>query len=171
VDGKLDMRWQCTLTIHKANHILDCFQRSMASRAREVILSLCSVLVRSHLEYCVQTWSPQYRRDMDLLECVQMRATKMIQEMDYLSYKVRLRELGLDSLEKRRLRGGLIVVFQYLKGSYRKEGDRLFSRICCDNTRGNGFKLKEGRFRLDIRKKIFYCESGVTLEQVAQRRG
>ena len=48
-----------------------------------------------------------------------------------------------------------MVAFQYLKGSYRKEGDRLFSRVCGDRTRGNGFKLKEGRFRLDVRKKYF----------------
>jgi len=47
------------------------------------------------------------------------------------------------------------MAFQYLKGSYRKEGDGLFSRVCGDRTRGNGFQLKEGRFRLDIRKKSF----------------
>ena len=54
-----------------------------------------------------------------------------------------------------RRREGSEVTFQYLKGSYRKEGDRLFSRVCGDRIRGNGFKLKEGRFRLDIRKKCF----------------
>jgi len=79
----------------------------------------------------------------------------MIQGLEHPSYEERLRELGLFSLEKRRLWGDPIAAFQYLKGAYRKDEDNHFSRACCDRTRSNGFVLREGGFRLDIRKKFF----------------
>jgi len=92
---------------------------------------------------------------MDEFEQVQRRATKMSRELEYLSYEDRLRELGPFIPEKRRLWGDLRAAFQYLKGVYRKYGEGLITRVCSDSKRGNGCKVKEGRFRLDIRKKFF----------------
>jgi len=155
VGEKLDMSQQCVLVAQKTNYILNCIPSSMASRLGEGILPVCSFLVRPHLESCVQLWSPQHREDLDLLEWVLRRAVKVIPALECLSYEGRLRELRLFSLEKKRLRGDLIVASQPLKGPYEKDGDGLFSRACSDRIRGNGLKLKEGRFRLDIRKNFF----------------
>ena len=112
------------LAAWKANCVLGCIKKRGSQQGEG---SDCAPLLSSHLQYCIQAWGPQYRKDVELLEQVQRRATKMISGLEHLSCEERLGELGLFSLEKRRLQADLIAAFQYLKGAYKqKEGTAVY---------------------------------------------
>ena len=110
--------------------------------------------MRGHILEAVKYWDWLVQDRHGAVGAGPEEATAMIRGLEPLCCEERLGELGLLSLGKRRLRGELIAAFQCLKGACKKDGNKLFSRARCDRTRGNGFKLKEDGFRLDIKKQF-----------------
>ena len=123
---------------------------------KKVIRTLYHSIVRPHLEYCVQFWSPYYRKDIDKLERVQRRITKIIPRLRNKSYDERLEELNLFSLSKRRLRGDLIEVFKIFKGFDNINVNDYFTLDRSNVTRNNGCKIVGKRFKTNEAKHFFF---------------
>jgi len=102
----------------KANRMLGMIKHKFIDRSKETIIPLYKSLVKPHLEYCCQIWSPYYKKDIKLIEGVQRRATKLVAGMQELTYNDRLKKLSLQRFEGRRMRSDLIETFKIVNRKY-----------------------------------------------------
>lgn len=154
VQNNLKVSAQCSKVVKTANKILGMVKRHFTTRDKITVLNLYKTLIRPHLEFCVQAWRPSLVKDIELLEGVQRRATKIIQNYDRLSYEERLQRLDLTTLETRRLRGDMIEVFKILNNFEDVDYTQFFN-LSCTNLRGHPMKLFKNRFCTNIGKFTF----------------
>jgi hypothetical protein len=155
IDQSMKFSEHCNRIVNSANSVLGMIRRTMSSKSKKIIVRLYKSLVRPKLEYCVQAWRPFLRKDIDKLEKVQRRATKMIDGCRFMSYEDRLKVTGLTTLEDRRNRGDIIEVFKMIKGFTKVDYREFFQLADNQKTRGHKFKLVKNRSRLEIRRNFF----------------
>ena len=156
ISSNLKPSQQCSEVVKKANKIISLIGRSFEYKSKDTILTLYNSLVRPLLEYCVQAWCPYYHKDVDKLERVQRRVTKMIPCLRNKSYEERLKELDLFSLKHRRLRGDLIQAFKIIKGIDNMDCSKYFTIDSSNYTRGNGCKIVGKSFKSHESKNNFF---------------
>jgi len=163
--SNLKVSQQCVQAACKASKVVRMIRRQFPVLDEHSFMILYKGSVRPHLEYAIQAWSPYLRKDIECLERVQRKATKLVQGLKNLSYMERLERLHLTTLEKCRLRGDLIETYKLLTG---RENIDCSSLLHLDdshyNTRGHQYKLKVQRSRLDVREEFLQQPSCHGLE-------
>ena len=154
MNANMKVSEQCRIAASKGNQVLGMIRRNITNKDESLIVPLYKAIVRPHLEYCIQAWSPYLRKDIDMLDKIQRRATKLIPGLRDLRYEERLKECGLTTLETRRLRGDQIEVIKIVNGY--ENIDFIFFEIKEGKiTRGYNYTLVKKQSRLDVRKYSF----------------
>ena len=157
-DKLLKVSEQCGIAASKRNKILGLIRRTIMYKEKQLIVPLYKAIVRPYLEYCIQAWRPYRKKDIDKLERIQRRATKMLKVMlRDLSYESRLLQCSLTTLETRRLRGDQIEVFKIVNGYEDIDRNMFFKlkELKGSRTRGHKAALVKEQCRLDMRKYSF----------------
>ena len=129
MNANMKVSEQCRIAASKGNQVLGMIRRNITYKEKCVIIPLCKAIVRPHLEYCIQAWSPYLRKDVNMIEIIQRRATKLIPGLRDLTYEERLKECGLTTQETRRLRGDQIEVFKILNGYENIDSNIFFKKL------------------------------------------
>ena len=155
IDNKLLYREHISGKVKTANKILGLIFRTFTYMDKDMFLDLYKTLVRPHLEYATPIWTPLYKKDSIMLENVQRRATRLVKALSGLTYQERLLELGLPSLEYRRLRADVIEVYKIINQIDKINIDKFFTFAQNAGTRGHSRKLYKKRSRLNVRANTF----------------
>ena len=156
MDKSLKIETHVTYCIKKANKMLGLIKRTFSYLNKDIFLVLYKTYVRPLLEYCQQAFSPYLAKDTNELEKVQRRATKMVKEICDLSYEDRLEKLGLYSLEYRRERGDLILMYQLVWNLIDVDNKQFFSFVTDPKTRGHSLRIKTPKAcKTEIRRNFF----------------
>lgn len=155
ITNKLKPEYHINEMCKKANKILGMIGRSLDFKTWGNMVRLFNSLVRPHLEYGSQFWNPHYKKDIAKIEKVQRRFTKMIPGMSRYSYKDRLLKLNMLTLEERRKRLDLIllykIIFKYVEMDFTN-----YIEFTDNQTRGHNFKIKKRKFYTDLGKYTFF---------------
>ena len=156
IDEDLNFKKHIQLSVNKANSIVGLIRRSFVYLDESMFTLLFKALVRPHLEYAASVWNPFKINDIDLIENVQRRATKLIPGLKALSYSERLERLNLPTLSHRRTRGDIINVFKIINNIFDSRVTQNFFQMDNTNrTRGHSQKIYKKRCRLDAKKHFF----------------
>ena len=155
VSNDLNPSKKCLAARNKANKMLGIIRRNVSYKSKQVITKLYDCYVRPHLEYCIQAWSPYLRKNIDMVDSIQRRASKLVAGLRHMTYEDRLKELNWIPINKRRLMLDLVEVYRLLHNIDSLRGHNLFE-LCHENrTRGHNWKIRKPMCRLDARKYSF----------------